>query len=384
MDPMIRLYYDENKQIIENVDAYFGENEYNEVYGKDVIQEIFRAVHTLKADATMMLCEGIAEVSRLYEKLLYYFRNNDVAIIDKSKFIGVFKGYTIYVSEELDNFVSDKEKVIPRQDLENEIRSWLDELISSGESKELANQLKVKLNEKDKRQVYYIPALGSNIKNEEYHVEEYHDENIADNEGVEVEAGSYVVKQEEKKVYTQEARKIIEKEKEKDVSEEDTGKLSDSHLIEVDGNDYMKMFNSYVEMVDYFREKASSDNPAIDRKDLDMLKKIENTMLGVIKDVKIFDFTQIVKRMDNALIEMSGKLKKPVKLLCEGENIQTTMEIRDKLSGALIHVVRNAMDHGIESMDIREKLGKPPMGLIKMKFENMQNHIVVTVTDDGF
>ncbi|MEJ1730903.1 ATP-binding protein, partial [Escherichia coli] len=49
----------------------------------------------------------------------------------------------------------------------------------------------------------------------------------------------------------------------------------------------------------------------------------------------------------------------------------------------LIHLIRNAIDHGIEKPEERVKLGKPRTGVLKLKASYMENHIIITVEDDG-
>lgn len=56
---------------------------------------------------------------------------------------------------------------------------------------------------------------------------------------------------------------------------------------------------------------------------------------------------------------------------------------RDKISTALIHMIRNSVDHGIESLETRERLGKSPMGLVKLEFVQKDDRLRIIVEDDG-
>lgn len=88
--------------------------------------------------------------------------------------------------------------------------------------------------------------------------------------------------------------------------------------------------------------------------------------------LKVFtkgDFTAVAEKMEILVDEMSAALNKNVRLLVKGEDIMIDKYKRDKISTALIHMIRNSVDHGIEDLETRERLGKTPVGLIKIKFQ---------------
>ena len=102
MDSMMGIFYEESSRLVEELKRNFSEYIGKDIYGQELIQEIFRAVHTIKADATMMLFDGIAALSKKFERLLYCFRNGPKVIEDTERFDGVFCGYVDFVEQELD------------------------------------------------------------------------------------------------------------------------------------------------------------------------------------------------------------------------------------------------------------------------------------------
>lgn len=76
-------------------------------------------------------------------------------------------------------------------------------------------------------------------------------------------------------------------------------------------------------------------------------------------------------------------IKKQVKLSLPRTEIKLEKIILEQLSDIFIHLIRNALDHGIELPDIREKTGKNPTGIIKINTEQFENHIIISVKDDG-
>ena len=95
------------------------------------------------------------------------------------------------------------------------------------------------------------------------------------------------------------------------------------------------------------------------------------------------DFSVVAKKMELLVDEMAETLHKNIRLSVKGEECMIDKTKRDKISSALIHLIRNAADHGIEDLETREKFGKSPMGLIKLEFSQTGDDIKITVEDDG-
>lgn len=120
----------------------------------------------------------------------------------------------------------------------------------------------------------------------------------------------------------------------------------------------------------------------LSERQLKKLRRIQGDLEEAKKNLSI-QILPVARKMEIVVDEMSDELGKPVKLLIKGEETLVESEKREKISGALIHLIRNAVDHGIEDMDTRERLGKSPMGLIKLKFGTENGNLEVSVKDDG-
>ena len=119
------------------------------------------------------------------------------------------------------------------------------------------------------------------------------------------------------------------------------------------------------------------------REDLDRLEDILQKLDEVKKKLSSTNCVPVAKKMEIVVDEMSASLDKPVHLSVKGEKTLVDPEKREKISSALIHIIRNAVDHGIEDMETRERLGKSPMGLIKLRFSVENGVLKITVKDDG-
>jgi two-component system chemotaxis sensor kinase CheA len=81
--------------------------------------------------------------------------------------------------------------------------------------------------------------------------------------------------------------------------------------------------------------------------------------------------------------DVARTLKKEVNVQLIGEDTELDKNLVEALSDPLVHLVRNAIDHGIEAPDKRESIGKPRAGTLKLSAQQEGDHIVIIVSDDG-
>lgn len=81
--------------------------------------------------------------------------------------------------------------------------------------------------------------------------------------------------------------------------------------------------------------------------------------------------------------ETSAKLGKSVELKITGEETEFDKIMLDHINDPVMHLVRNALDHGIEPPEERVKMGKPPMGLLQLSAQQEGGNIVISIQDDG-
>lgn len=91
----------------------------------------------------------------------------------------------------------------------------------------------------------------------------------------------------------------------------------------------------------------------------------------------------VFARMPRLVREVSGKLDKQVRLVTEGEQTEVDKTVIEELADPLTHMIRNAIDHGIEMPAMRVERGKKPMGTIKLSARHAGGNIIIQVTDNG-
>lgn len=102
-----------------------------------------------------------------------------------------------------------------------------------------------------------------------------------------------------------------------------------------------------------------------------------------ILEVRMVPLSQMFERLTRVVRQISRDVGKDIRFVVTGGETEIDKLIVEELSDPLMHVVRNAIDHGIEAVDRRMTMGKPRAGTIALNAYQKGNHVVVEVEDDG-
>ncbi len=91
----------------------------------------------------------------------------------------------------------------------------------------------------------------------------------------------------------------------------------------------------------------------------------------------------VFQRMPRLVREVAALVGKPTRLITEGEACEVDRTVIERLSDPLVHMIRNAIDHGIESGAERASAGKPVEGVIRLSAAHRSGRVVIEVSDDG-
>ncbi|MBF0479447.1 MAG: chemotaxis protein CheA [Candidatus Omnitrophica bacterium] len=114
-----------------------------------------------------------------------------------------------------------------------------------------------------------------------------------------------------------------------------------------------------------------------------MLGKLASDIQSGIMQTRMIPVEWVFTRFKRVIRDMAKELNKNVDLKVEGEDTELDKKIVDCLADPLTHMIRNAMDHGIDDKETRLKLGKPEIGTVFLKAANRGNTIFIEVGDDG-
>jgi two-component system chemotaxis sensor kinase CheA len=115
-------------------------------------------------------------------------------------------------------------------------------------------------------------------------------------------------------------------------------------------------------------------------KDLD--RRLRELQAAVL-EVRMVPLRQVFEKVARVVRRLRAELGREVRLDVRGADTELDKLIVEELVDPLMHVVRNALDHAIESPDERRAAGKPAQGQIRIEAFQRGNHVVITVADDG-
>lgn len=116
---------------------------------------------------------------------------------------------------------------------------------------------------------------------------------------------------------------------------------------------------------------------------LEQVERITSELQDVVLQLRMQPFNVAVQRFPRMIRDLADELGKDLKLEIQGEDTELDRAVVTELGEPLVHLLRNAADHGIEAPKDREALGKNPQGTIKVGAFPQGNRVVVTVSDDG-
>ncbi|EHM10555.1 chemotaxis protein histidine kinase-like protein [Thermanaerovibrio velox DSM 12556] len=119
------------------------------------------------------------------------------------------------------------------------------------------------------------------------------------------------------------------------------------------------------------------------REDLSAMDRAIKTLMQKARDMGMIRGDWLLRFLKNSAVGLAIKLSKSVDVHVSGGDVRLDRRVMETLKDPLMHLIRNAMDHGIESPEEREKQGKPRSGTIWISISADGSDCMVTVRDDG-
>jgi two-component system chemotaxis sensor kinase CheA len=116
---------------------------------------------------------------------------------------------------------------------------------------------------------------------------------------------------------------------------------------------------------------------------LDDLENLTREIQDSVMAIRAQPVRPIFQRMSRVVREVADMTGKSVRLVTEGENCEVDKTVIERLADPLTHMIRNAIDHGLESPEKRVAAGKPEQGVVRMIAAHRSGRVVIEVSDDG-
>ncbi|MCU4752736.1 ATP-binding protein [Halobacteria archaeon AArc-curdl1] len=128
--------------------------------------------------------------------------------------------------------------------------------------------------------------------------------------------------------------------------------------------------------------EQGDDLEAIDR-ELDDLEDLTSDLQETVMDVRLVPLETVTNRLPRTVRDIARDQGKDVGFRIQGEDVELDRTVLDRMGDPLIHLVRNAVDHGIEGPDHREAVDKPREGTVEVYAERARDQVTIRVEDDG-
>lgn len=127
--------------------------------------------------------------------------------------------------------------------------------------------------------------------------------------------------------------------------------------------------------------RDSQDREATEK--LDQMELVIELLQNNILKMKMFPIGSIFNKLSRTVRDLAPKLGKKINFEATGSEVEIDKSLIDQIHSPLAHIIRNCIDHGIESPGDRLKKGKSDTGSIRLKVENIADNVSIEIADDG-
>lgn len=434
-DSMLDIYVYENDQLLQKLESLLLECEKNDSFTSEQIADIFRILHTIKGSSAMMNFDNIANLSHALEDLFDFLREHKTRKDDHHKicdfgFItldmikaemakiqdnGLPNGEFTGIIDEIKEFHSilHKRKNEPKE--ENKAN---DQLCGKAEFSADSHFYKATIHFQADCKMENIRALGvvKAVENICSHIVTSPKELLDNSSANEIVISGftlYMLSSESKDeilsliqktffIKNLEFEEMDETEIPKFfnlISQDDkkeqiktagakTSGIAKQNFMSVNLNKLNQLMDIVGEIV--ITKSTVTENPEVKTLHLEsfekasrQLHKLTDELQDIVMSIRMVPVSATFHKMERILRDMSTKVNKKAKMTIIGEETELDKNILDNLSDPLMHIIRNAMDHGLESEEERIKSQKEPIGNITLEAKNSGGDVLIIVSDDG-
>lgn len=116
---------------------------------------------------------------------------------------------------------------------------------------------------------------------------------------------------------------------------------------------------------------------------IEQMDRVTTDLQSVVMKVRMVPVGQVFNRFPRMVRDLSHGLNKEINLIIQGEETELDRTVIDEIGDPLVHLLRNSIDHGIETPDERQAKGKNPIGEVRLIARHEGNNVIIMVEDDG-
>ncbi|MGI6683972.1 MAG: chemotaxis protein CheW [Bacillota bacterium] len=427
MEPMLELFCFETSQYLGQLEQSIIDGEKLNCFSEGIINEVFRIMHNIKSSSAMMNFTNISSLAHNMEDLFFFLReekpqdinysilsdllldgvdfikvelekikNGDEADGDSTSLIASIKDFlavlkpagtsinnvrvVVYFEEgcEMEN-VRAFSIVHRLQDIAQEIHYLPEDIMENDLSAQVIKDQGFIIKLKTNQTLEEIQEIISNtafVRDLEVALLENNDE-INHNPIPLKKADNMIINNPQKEGHVEDKKPV-----------ERNAVGTHQQMISVNVKKLDILMDLVGEMV--IAEAMVSQNP--DLKDLELnnfkkasqqLRKIINEVQDIVMSIRMVPLTVTFQKMNRIVRDMSKKLNKEVVLEIFGEETEVDKNIIERITDPLMHLIRNAIDHGLESSEERKEKGKTEPAKVIIEARNAGSDVLISVTDNG-
>jgi len=392
MKEIVDSFLVETKEILEKLDLNLIELE-NRPDDNELLNDIFRSFHTIKGTSGFLGLNKLTRVTHRCEDILNKLRKGE-AVLTSELADGIFLAYDkikellVSIETNLNEDVSVEEtasvltKLINNLDQvksDSNVRS--EQKINNQVSKKVT-AAKVKKTDKKKSSAVKKNSTSKKVKKTANEKEEIKTALLTEKEVAVEISNDELPKQNSQSISSV-----------KDTSVNTSAKKTEN-TIRVDVDRLDELLNIASELV-LGRNRLAQVNSEcsieyegskISRDLADAAKQIDlmtNELQLVVMKTRMVKIGKVFNRFPRLVRDLARETNKQINLVIKGEDTELDKTLIEEINDPLVHLIRNSVDHGIESPEKRKELGKDPLGTIILSAEQEGNQIVITIEDDG-
>ncbi|MHA6480807.1 chemotaxis protein CheW [Paenibacillus sp. strain BS8-2] len=415
-DPLLEMFVAESSQLLERLEAIVLENDERIAANLDreTINEIFRVMHTIKGSSAMMGFAEIAALTHNLEDLFAFLREKQGHVPVESALFDLILDAVDHIKVEIFKIVNgdapdgdctaliERSRVLLNQfkaDDGGGVASKYQLIVHYQDGCEMENvrayQLCMKLQELaqviesqptdllDERSTAFIREQGYSVILTTTMYRDELEQHIRSVSYIDRFSLTYTSSEAAVTISAEDEAVspfTVSNTQEKDASQQSSINVSVTKLDE--------LMNLVGEMV--IAEAMVTQIPEFQglpleqfRKAARHLSKITSEIQDTVMSIRMVALSQTFQRMNRIVRDMNKKLDKDVRLTLIGGETEVDKGVIDQIANPLMHLVRNAIDHGIELPEQRVSLGKSAQGTITIEAQHVGNEVLLTVRDDG-
>ncbi|MDA3860405.1 MAG: chemotaxis protein CheA [Melioribacteraceae bacterium] len=368
MAEIVDSFVVETHEILEELDHALVELE-NKPEDDDLLNKIFRAFHTIKGTSGFLGLEKLTAVTHRGEDILNKLRKGEAKL--SSELMDVILVAYDKIKELIIVIENDKNENVETSDtvayLENAIKSLENNVPIVSQAKVATPSVVEEPTANVQEEVAEV------VKNEELESSVDSKEVVIENP---VEAPPEIIIAKEKKVTAKPQKKSEDTNIRVDVERLDELLNIVSELVL--GRNQLAQVNSEATL-EYEGTKLSRDL-AEATKQIDIMT---NELQLVVMKTRMVKVGKVFNRFPRVVRDLSKEMEKNVNLVIKGEETELDKTLIEEINDPLVHLVRNSVDHGIESPEERIAKGKNPKGTLTLSATHEGNHVIISIEDDG-